>query len=100
MVLLNHTLAKSRQAQKTYAGACHRRGSSLAQPHAWMHHAALTTPLHNATVARPIRWVPAIETLRIEERAGPRVPAIQPCSYRRTTEAPVRRRIPIWLHVL
>jgi hypothetical protein len=49
-------------------------------------------------VARPIRWVPALDTLRIEERAGLRVPAIQPCSYVERTNgrqprAPVRRRI-------
>ena len=33
-------------------------------------------PLHNATVGvvRPIRWVPALDTLSIEERAGLRVP--------------------------
>ena len=64
-----------------------RRGSSLAQPHAWMHHARRLRPVAQCKVARPIRWVSAIDILRIEERAGPRV-----CSYRRTTEAPVRRR--------
>ena len=51
-------------------------------------------PLRNATVgvARPIRWVRALDILRIEERAGLRVPAIQPCSYLERTNGRNRGR--------
>ena len=51
-------------------------------------------PLHNATVGvvRPIRWVPALDTLCIEERACLRVPAVQPCSYLERTNGRQPRR--------